>query len=258
MIDSNVSLSRWPFRRLPGDETPELVARLRKASVRQAWAGSFDALLHRDIGGVNSRLADECRRHGEGVLIPFGAVNPKLPDWQEDLRRCAEEYRMPGIRLHPNYHGYSLEDPAFAELLRLAAVRRMVVQIAVSMEDARTQHPLLRAPVVDVSALPALARPFPETKIVLLNWWSALRGDKLKPFVEASNVYFDIATVEGVEGIPRLLERLPAARVLFGSHAPFFSMEAARLKMQESGLAESTKALLFEQNAAGILAGGRP
>src|ERR1035441_1263931 len=42
LIDTNVSLSRWPCRRLPLDETPALVARLRSHGVKQAWAGSLD------------------------------------------------------------------------------------------------------------------------------------------------------------------------------------------------------------------------
>ena len=45
MIDVNVNLSRWPGRRLPLDETPILLAKLRKAEVQQAWVGSFDGLL---------------------------------------------------------------------------------------------------------------------------------------------------------------------------------------------------------------------
>ena len=86
MIDVNVSLHRWPFRRLAGDAPMELVSRLRKGGITQAWAGSFDARLHRDMAAVNARIAAECKTYGKDFLVPFGCVNPRLPDWQEDLR----------------------------------------------------------------------------------------------------------------------------------------------------------------------------
>jgi hypothetical protein len=89
IVDVNAYLSRWPFRRTPCDEPQRLVAAFGKHQVHQAWIGSLDGLFHRDIGGVNLRLAEACRRERSVELLPFGSVNPMLPDWQEDLRRCA-------------------------------------------------------------------------------------------------------------------------------------------------------------------------
>ena len=258
IVDTNVHLSRWPFRRLAGDETPDLVARLRKGNVAQAWAGSFDGILHKDIGGVNARLASDCRNYGTDFLAPFGSINPKLPGWQEDMRRCAEDHGMPGIRLHPNYHRYELKDPVFAELLHLAAERRLIVQLVVSMEDTRTQHPLLGVAPVDVSALPELVKSEPAVRLVLLNWAAALRGQRLQPLADAGAVYFDISTVEGIEGIARLVERLSPERVLFGSNFPLFYFESALLKVEESGLPEDRKTKILEGNARQILPRTRP
>jgi len=249
IIDVNVSLARWPFRRLIGDDTPELVARLRQRGVGQAWAGSFEALLHRDVGGVNARLAKECRTHGEGFLIPFGTVNPKLPDWQEDLRRCHEDHRMPGIRLYPNYHGYDLRDPVFAELVGLAVSKKLIVQIAVCMEDERTQHPLLHVRPVDCSPLPDALKREPTLRLVLVNCGPALRDDQLEPVLAAGDAYCDIAMVDGVAGVARLAERVTPQKVLFGSDFPFFYFESALLKMRESGLPEPDKQAIQEGNA---------
>ena len=253
IVDTNVHLSRWPFRRLTGDTVPDLVARLRKRNVTQAWAGSFDGMLHKDIAGVNARLAADCRTNGPDLLVPFGSVNPRLPGWQQDLRRCAGEHGMPGIRLHPNYHQYELKDPVFREVLHLATERQLVVQLVVSMEDTRTQHPLLRMPPVDISALPELVKGEPAARLVLLNWMPGAREQRLEPLADAGAVWFDIATVEGVEGIARLAERLSPEKVVFGSNFPLFYFESALLKMQESGLPEDQKQKIIEGNARRIL-----
>lgn len=252
-IDVNVYLSRWPFRRLPDDETDRLVRRLRSGKVTQAWAGSFDGLLHKDVAAVNARLSEECRRHGDGLLIPFGTVNPKLPDWQEDIRRCHEQHHMPGIRLHPNYHGYQLDDPVFAELLGQAEKRNLIVQIVVKMEDERTQHPLVRVPAVATDPLGTLLPRFPRLRIVLLNSLRTLRSAGLKRLTAAGRVWFDIGMQEGVDGVRQLVKTVPIDSVLFGSYSPFFYFESARLKMTEAALTGKQTAAILHGNAGKLI-----
>ena len=249
MIDVNISLSRWPFRRLPHDALPKLAEKLRAVGVTQAWAGSFDGLLHKDVDGVNSRLADACRQSPRGLLRPFGTVNPLLTDWREDLRRCHEVYRMCGVRLHPNYHGYKLENPLFAELLSLAARRGLLVQLAVRMEDPRMQHPLLRVPDVDTKPLADLVSNCPQLHLVLLNALQVVRGAALTSLVTTERVYFEIATLEGVAGIARALDQIPINRLLFGSHFPLFLIESAILKLRESELTAAQTKAITQRNA---------
>jgi hypothetical protein len=253
IVDVNVSLSRWPLRRLPCDETPRLVAKLKQHGVTQAWAGSFDGLLHRDIAGVNARLADECRRYGDGLLAPFGSINPLLPDWTEDLRRCREDHRMPGIRLHPNYHGYEIKDPAFSEVLAIAEEHKLIVQLVARMDDARVQHPMLRAADVDLKPLPDLVAKLPKLRLVVLNGLGSLRGAELKRVAACRSVCLDIATLEGVGGIAGLLQSVSADQIVFGSHFPLFSLESAVLKMRESELTPAQAAAISHGNARRLL-----
>jgi predicted TIM-barrel fold metal-dependent hydrolase len=254
IIDVNVSLSRWPFRRLRGDEPAELVSLLRARGVEQAWAGSFDGLLHKDLSGVNRRLAEDCRRHGDGMLVPFGSVHPKFPDWEEDLRRCAEEHRMPGIRLHPNYHGYALDDPDFGRLLRSAAKRGLAVQLALKMEDDRVQHPLLRVAPVDASSLAVLAAEIPGLRLMILNGPGPLAKDAIAKSA-AAGIGFDFAMQEGITGVAKLVDQVGIDRVFFGSHFPFFTWDSSWLKVVESDLGASAQRAVLSGNAERWIAG---
>lgn len=254
MIDTNVHLSRWPFRRLKNDDTPGLVRLLQKNGVKQAWAGSFDGLLHKDIAGVNLRLVDECKSHGRGVLVPFGSVNPRLPDWEEDLRRCHEVHRMPGIRLHPNYHGYKLDNPVFTQLLRDATERKLLIQLVALMEDRRVQHALMPVATVDLSPLAGIVKSIPGLRLQVLNSLQVLRGQPLLELMAAGDVYFDMATVEGIGGVGNLVGQIPPSRICFGSHSPFFIFESAELKLKESVLTEAQAKAILMENARKLLA----
>lgn len=253
MIDVNVSLARWPFRRLALDEPAALVDNLRARGVEQAWTGSLDALLHEDLAAVNARLADDCRKHGSGLLIPFGAVSPALPDWREDVRRCHEVHRMPGIRLHPDFHGYTAADPEFQALLAESARRELVVQLAVRMEDARTLHPRLSFPVPDLKPLVELVPRIPGLKLVVLNASAEIRSQAAADLA-ALGVGFDTAMIDGIGCLAQLIPTLGVGRLLFGSLSPLFPFEANALKLRESDLTDAQRESIVRGNARTILA----
>src|SRR5882757_3092580 len=72
IIDTNVHVFDWPFRKLKYAGAKALVANLRRHRITQAWAGSYEGLLHRNLDGVNARLAEECQANGDKMLVPFG------------------------------------------------------------------------------------------------------------------------------------------------------------------------------------------
>ncbi len=261
IVDTFVHLFEWPFRKLKYSGTEPLVQKLKKHQIREAWAGNFEALFHKDIDGTNRRLMEECRRYDPDFLKPIGSVNPTWPDWEEDLRRCHEEYHMAGIRVHPDYQMIDLASTEFRSLVEKAAERNMFVQIAGDLEDPRHHHPLVNTrnhsfePIVDV------ARAVPQARIQLVHWNRKVRADLLSRLVELPNIVFDSSRIEGAGELGALMngeswygprESIPADRFLFGSHAPFFAVESALLKLFEHYMTVGQLEQVMYKNANGF------
>ena len=133
--------------------------------------------------------------------------------------------------------------------MTLAVERGLIVQIALHMEDERMMHRLMRVEPVDTAPLADLMPRWTRSRVVLLNALNRLDGDQLTRIVSSGEVYVDIAMLEGVGGLERLLATVPHSRILFGSHAPLFYFESAALKLRESALGGVQLAAIRFQNA---------
>ena len=261
IIDTNVNLFDWPFRALKYRNTKALVAKLKKHRIIEAWAGSFEALLSKDMNGVNARLAAECREHGPGFLVPFGSVNLAWPDWEEDVRRCDEVHKMPGIRIYPGYQPFDLDHSGMESLVKMIAGRGLILQIVFGMEDPRVHHPIINVGPVTFAPLLSLVDATPNAKIQLLHFADAPQADALTQFMAKPNTFLDISRLEGngavgrmigsVEGLPSA--RVPVDRIVFGSHAPYFPVETAILKLIESPLDAQQLQAILQGNARRLL-----
>jgi predicted TIM-barrel fold metal-dependent hydrolase len=260
IIDTNVNLFDWPFRALKYRHTKALVAKLKRHRIIEAWAGTFEALLSKDIDGVNTRLAAECREHGPGFLIPFGSVNLAWPDWEEDVRRCHEVHRMPGLRIYPGYQPFDLDHPGMESLVKMADERGLILQVVFGMEDPRVHHPIINVGPVTFAPLLKVIKSAPNAKIQLLHFSGSSPGDDLSQFMTNPNTVMDISRLEGNGAIGRMIgsiQGLPSARAVerlaFGSHAPYFPVETALLKLMESPLDAQQLEAIMQRNARRLL-----
>ena len=136
----------------------------------QAWAGSFDGLLHRDIAGVNTPARSGLPRlrpgHSDSLWIHESQAS-RLAGRRAALPGRAQDAGNPPA---PQLSWIqALDDPVFAELLKLATDRRLIVQLAFCMEDARTQPPLMRVPAVDIAPLADVVKSTAGLRLELLN-----------------------------------------------------------------------------------------
>lgn len=262
IVDTNVNLFEWPFRKLKYGSTEALVSKLRKHRVAQAWAGSYEALFSKDIQGVNTRLAEECRKRGDGMLIPFGTVNLAWPDWEEDLRQCHEVHKMPGVRIYPVYQTFDLDHPDFARLVEMATDRKMIIQIVGDMEDSRHHHPIVSIRSVNMAPILDIAKRVPSARIELVYWNHRASANLLAKLVSETSVFFDTSRVEGAGEVGRLIEgkswtraqtAIPVERFLFGSHAPYFPVEANIIKLFEHPLTAEQIIAVMNGNARRLL-----
>jgi uncharacterized protein len=262
LIDTNIHLFPYPFRELKYGETEVLLAKLKKHNVTAAWAGSFYALFHKNIDRINASLAEECRTKGEGILHPFGTVNPVFPDWGEDLRRCHEQHEMPGIRLYPGYHGYTLDNDHFIRLVQEASARDLLIQIAIDIQDERMQHPRVDVEAVDVRPLTNLLKNLPDSRVQLINPFRHVRGERLQAMVEETGVSFEISNLDHTAAIELILKgehpyvngvSISADRLLFGSHMPYFPLENALFKFMESDLSADEAESIMYRNATVLI-----
>ena len=262
IVDTNVNLFDWPFRKLKYGSTPALVAKLKRHRVIEAWAGSFEALLHKNINGVNERLATECREKGAGLLRPFGTVNLAWPDWEEDLRRCQETFKMPGVRIYPGYQPFDLTHPELKRLVTATRERGMILQIVFSMEDTRVHHPIITVGNIVAAPLVSILKMEPQAKVQLLHFSGNVQGGDLRSLMTETSATIDISRWEGNGAVGRMIgsapgatgARVPVERVLFGSHAPYFPLETALLKLVESPASAEQLHAIMQGNARRILA----
>jgi len=215
---------------------------------------SLNSVFYYDCETGNREVDAACRQHADRFLA-FAVINPNLLSWKEHLQECLETYGIVGIKLHPDYHKYSLLEDGAAAVMEEARGLGLPVWIQTSVLDMR-HHPgycfVPEVPIAEVAR--AVDRYAENTFVIGGGKHFGSRVNELLQLAASRNFYIVTDGLGGpFDGLGGLAERIGSGRLLFGTRTPILYAEAARLMIEQSILSEEDKARILGGNAVALL-----
>jgi predicted TIM-barrel fold metal-dependent hydrolase len=252
MWDISAFVGAWPFRFLPDAVDPEVLKnRLHQWGVTRAFVSPFEAMLHADPMPINAFWSSRLAASAFFRFVPV--VNPSLPISAECL--LEEVRRLPGnpsaIRLHPNYHGYTLDSDTVQNFVRKAGEAGLPVIVQIQMQDLRGMNPLLRVADTEPASVLRLALACPETAIVAagIRWGHANTLAKSAAETPEHRLYLETSHLEFVDPIRRFIDQFGPERLLSGSHAPLLTPASLQIKQDVARLTKVERSAITLENA---------
>jgi len=186
-----------------------------------------------------------------GRIVPLASVHPDCEDARGLVARIAAS-GLPGIKLHPHFQDFVVDEPRMWPIYEAAAEHGLLVVLHCGEDfsfpgDSERAHP---------ARVLAMHRRFPSLRLVATHmggwkqWEAALRT------VVGTGLYLESSYSLGVapdEVLRRILEAHPPERLLFGTDSPWRD-QAQDLERVRGFLGDdSLRRLVLVENAERLL-----
>ena len=196
------------------------------------------------------RITDWSISIASGRIIPFASIHPLYRDFERELNRIAAA-GLKGIKLHPMYQEFTVDDPALFPLYRAIAERGLIVLFHAGNDIA--------FPVTGQASprrFRRLLEEIPDFQPVVSHlggWtdWEEVEEELLgKPvYLETS---FGICEAEP-EQFRRILDSHPPDYFLFGTDSPWLDQAKELAAWKALPIPEERKEKIFHLNAERLL-----
>lgn len=191
------------------------------------------------------------REHPEQV-IAFGTVHPAYDNWEKELVRL-KAAGIRGIKLHPDFQSFWLDDPRLLPIFE-AAQRDFVFEIHIGDKTTPDKNP--SCPY----KLASILRQFPGIRVIAAHfggyrmWSHALEVFSGNNF---ENLWFDTSSTTpfaSPELAHKLLNTFPRERILFGTDWPLYDPVEELQRLQSLGGLSDSEMEVIMSNASALLA----
>lgn len=243
IIDCHTHLGTLSQLHVDQPQAAQLVSLMDRMGV-EAACPSANMAISGDYRWGNDEVAAAMAAH-PGRFRGYVVVNPNYPeDILPEALSCLDSAPFIGLKLHPEWHDYPPDGPAYEAALSLANERGLVV---LSHNWGSAQHAL------------QIAKRYPHLSVIQAHTGGAWRGRAPTDWTAAAraqaNLYLDIAiSVCWYGSLERLVSEVGSDKVLFGSDSPFVDAAPALGRVAYARLPDADKERILGLNMLEIMA----
>jgi hypothetical protein len=183
-------------------------------------------------------------------IVPFGSLHPKSRNYTDEISFMRAN-KIHGIKLHPEFQDFYIDDPAVFPIYESLAAAGFIVVFHMGTDPG---------PFTNDHSLPhrlaAVVRSFPTLTVVASHMGGHQVWDQVYSHLVGLPVYFETSTAPvnfSKEAFVRLCRAHGTDKILFGSDTPWFDQVADVRWIRESGLNDGELADIFFRNAEQLL-----
>ena len=187
----------------------------------------------------------------EKRLIGFGSVHPDADDCCEEAERI-KELGLHGIKLHPDYQRFMVDDPRIDELYECISELGLPVIFHAGLDPVSPE--LVHCPPERILKL---MRRFPKLRVVLAHLGGNEQWQEVYDVLAGigGELYFDTSLTTRCpdELMLSIIRKHGSERILFGSDCPWESAALIAEKLLRIDLTDDERDRIFGANAARLL-----
>lgn len=190
---------------------------------------------------MNTRYAD---------LVCFGVLFPGAEGWEAEIAQLRAD-GIRGVKLHPDYQDFFVDDPAALALYRAMADAGLILLLHAGV-DIGLPPPIHCPPERLARALDAV----PELTIIAAHMGGYAQWDDVERYLAGRNLYLDTCYTLpdlGAERMVALIRAHGAERVLFGTDSPWKDQAADVAALRALPLTPEEQTAILGENARRLL-----
>ncbi len=200
------------------------------------------------VRAINTWAA-EINRAGDG-LRSFGTLHPLQVDWAEEIARLVAD-DIPGVKLHPEYQEFYVDDAALLPIYRALADAGRVLLLHMGV-DLGVPPPVHGTPERLARVLDAV----PGLRVIAAHMGGYLQWDAVRTHLLGRELYLDTCYTLTDLGDAAFLDMVRAhgpARILFGSDSPWTDHATELARLRTLPLTKDEVELILGGNTQGLL-----